>query len=190
MRPDKESIPPVQLISWNTSLESAITFSNSSIMDMTHEQLKEGAFTFVKTRDVVGQTNVIDPFEYNFPSFSTLLVPRTESAVFHLKFSIIEEDTSQQALKDEKPSMYMEEYQNGNFKYQISIECILAGETQALSSIIALDVPQGIHQSRGGLQYVCSSDETSISLGFIELDIRYDYEDMSVSVRDVNQSVF
>lgn len=177
-------------MSWSPEFENATTFSNSSITRMSHSQLKEAALTFIKDRDMASQSDVIDPSNHDLQSFSSLVISATGSAIFQIKFSAIEEDTDQQILKDKKPPTDMAIYHNEKYEYDISIECLLAGESQVMSSTVALIVPRDTHDSRGYPQYMCSSDETSICLGFIEIDIKYGYEDISVSVRDVNQSVF
>lgn len=153
---------------------------------MGHEQMRDLA--------VVNNRKILTEFDTKhlhseLQTFSVLLASPTGSVAFRIKVSIVPTESDNGALmQTDHLKMTISEYRDIN--YEISVDCLMSGENQATFGTVRLVTFLTTYYPPLDLQYMCVADETSISLGCIELDIDHKYEEMSISVRDPNEAVF
>lgn len=142
---------------------------------MDHNQLRDSTRLLLDNRDSSSQfKSVSGVTSYAVESIFAVLFSPSGSAMFHIQLSSNPKDST--AGED-------------NF-YELSIACFLAGETQVTSSSVKFPVSRDLTNAPSAIHHICSSDEGSISLGLIEVDIEHGYEEVSIALRDPAVSIF
>ncbi|OBT69193.1 hypothetical protein VE03_01933 [Pseudogymnoascus sp. 23342-1-I1] len=174
-RSNGNSRPSLRFMSWGPRHETAIVLSNISVQHMDHNQLRDSTSSLLENRGSFRQFKSADGIiGHAVELVSAVLFSPSGSAMFHIQLSSNPKDSTD----------------GGDFLYELSIECFLTGETQVTSSSIKLVVPRDLINAPSAIEHICSSDEGSISLGPIEVDIEHGYEEISIELRDPAVSVF
>jgi hypothetical protein len=187
----QETMPDLwlRILSWNPRYDTATIYDNSGVQTMTHEKMKESISNVFESQTVGINRHTKDPHR-ELTEFSVLLASPGGSAAYHIRVSIDSSKSENQALvQRNKPTKSAMSVSN-ILEYVITVACLMAGETEAVSSTINHILSTTIQYPPLETQYICVTDANQISLGCLELDIYHTYNRMSLSIQDPNDSIF
>jgi hypothetical protein len=187
----QETMPDLwlRILSWSPRFDTATIYGNSGVQTMTHEKMKESISNVIESRTVGIDRHTKDPHR-ELEEFSVLLASPGGSAAYHIRVSIYSSESENRTLVQRKKPTKSAVIVSDVLGYEISVVCLIAGETEAVSSTIKHILSPTIQYPPLETQYICVTDENHISLGCLELDIYHAYDGMALSIQDPNDSVF
>ncbi|KAK0130235.1 hypothetical protein ONS96_000758 [Cadophora gregata f. sp. sojae] len=179
----------IKLFSWSPTFHEATIYQHGSISKLDHEQLKTLSRPNTNS-NIVSEPPTISAKAHPLQCFCALVRSQTGSATFHIRISVYAANKNTDNLIDGSTDMTAESEVCQSITYDISISCLLAGEEQARNFSVTYSPSPMTCQPRIESQLTCSSDENSISLGFLELEVSHDDESHSILVNNAGDSLF
>ncbi|KAH7388926.1 hypothetical protein BKA64DRAFT_679367 [Cadophora sp. MPI-SDFR-AT-0126] len=182
-------VPTLKFLSWNPSFDEATIYQDNSIRKLDHEQLKTSCQLSTNT-NIASLAPIVSAKTQSLEYYSALIRSQTGFATFYVRISVDISDTNTQHLIDDATDVSAELKTHRSITYEIAIACLWAGEPQARNLFIKHSPSSMICHPQIGRQFVCSADENSISIGFIELDLSPDDESPPILVNDSGDVLF
>lgn len=178
----------MKLLCWDQKLDTATIFDGISVVNTCYDQLRLLSLSDSVIDRASAHVESVD-LTNNSIKLSSIFMSPTGSAAFSVQISVCKpnldianpgrdsEGSAAEFLNDSKPM------------YEISVACLLAGDDQARSFSVAYSPPPATFCPLINHQYACAADESSISLGVLELEISHEYENMSFTITDPSESI-
>ncbi|PVH72339.1 hypothetical protein DL98DRAFT_610936 [Cadophora sp. DSE1049] len=185
---NSSGVSGLKFFSWNSSFDQATIYQDSSIKKLDHMQLKTSSRPNTNS-NIASIAPIVLAETHSLQCFSALIRSHSGFATFYVRISVDISNINTQHSSG-PADVDAELRARRSITYEISIACLWEGEQQARNFSVRHSPSSMTCQPQIGRQFACSSDERSISLGFLELEISHDDESLPVLVRDAGDVLF